>query len=124
MNSWNQDYGTGQKLWYCKTDTVTKNEVQFFCMKAAKYSKEKDKLQSARNKVEFFLSYLSPVRYKKEIRNTRLVMKMKFIIYIYQSMRFFDRKKRKSNIDGFIFQEDFTSQIKAQTSWQKYLTVQ
>lgn len=58
------------------SDTVTKNGVQFRCVKSAQCSKRHDKLLSARNKAALFsLAYLSPVRQGKDIWNTFLAMK-------------------------------------------------
>ena len=75
-------------------------------MKTAQYRKKHDRLQSIGNKetkLIFFLTYLSPVKQNKEIWNTFLIMKTKFIILIYQNMI-------------------LTAQVKVQTS-QKYLVV-
>lgn len=85
LNFWNQDYGIGQK----ESAAVTKSGIKFFCMKTAQYSKKHDKLQSIGNKeikLLFFLIYLSPVKQKKEIWNTFLIMKTKFVIFIYQNI--------------------------------------
>ena len=74
-------------------------------MKTAQYRKKHDRLQSIGNKetkLVFFLTYLYPVK-QKEIWNTFLIMKTKFIILIYQNMI-------------------LTAQMKVQTS-QKYLVV-
>ena len=58
------------------SDIVTKNGVQFLCVKSGQCSKRHDKLLSARNKAALFsLAYLSPVRQGKEIWNTFLAMK-------------------------------------------------
>ena len=76
-------------------------------MKTAHYSRKHDRLQSIGNKetkLVFFLTYLSPVKQKKEILNTFLIMKTKFIILIYQNMI-------------------LTAQMKVQTLSQKYLMV-
>ena len=92
------------------SDTVTKNGVlKVFCMKTAQCNKKQGKSHLARNNFALFSRLSISCQTGKEIWNTFLVMKTKLILPLYQKIRVFDQKKRKSSIIGCTLLEEFTS---------------